>query len=156
MLPVNDEGIDSSNLRDRAINIQDELIELDARKPFVTICLLDCCRTYDLYNPDSNTLASNTNTSKSAGLAQMHAAGSLIAFACAPGTIAIDEKEERNGLFTKHLLEHITTPNQDIRMILADVTKGVTDESKSMQIPFLSLSLLEKGVYLCAQPPGKS
>jgi uncharacterized caspase-like protein len=151
LLPANDEGINSSNLRNRAINAQDELIELDARKPFVTICLLDCCRTYDLYNPDSNTMASN-----SAGLAKMHAARSLIAFACAPGTIAIDEKEERNGLFTKHLLKHITTPNQDVRMLLADVTKGVTDESKSTQIPFLSLSLLEKDVYLCVQPPGKS
>ena len=66
----------------------------------------------------------------------MHKAGSLIAFACAPGTISIDGRGQRNGLFTKHLLQHITTPNEDIQMILRHVTKGVVEESKSKQIPF--------------------
>ncbi len=155
MIPVNNGGIDSSNLRDRAINIQEELIELNSRKPFVTILLLDCCRTYDFYNPDLNTVALNANTSKSVGLAPICEAGSLVAFACAPRTIADEEKEERNGLFTKHLLKHITTPNQDVRILLADVTKGVQDESESAQIPFLNLSLLKKDIYLCVQPTGK-
>lgn len=149
MVPVDDKGINSSNLRDRAINAQNELIELGDQKPFVTILLLDCCRTYDFHDPELNGVLSNT------GLAQMMGDRALIAFACAPGTIAIDEKEERNGLFTKHLLKRITTPNKDVRSLLADVTKGVKDESNLPQIPFLNLSLSENDIYLGVQPKGK-
>ena len=85
----------------------------------------------------------------------MHKAGSLIAFSCAPGTIAVDGKGRRNGLFTKHLLKHITTPNQDIRKILTNVTKGVKKESGSSQIPFQSVSLEEWNICLCPDPSGK-
>ena len=85
----------------------------------------------------------------------MHEAGSLIALACAPGTIAIDGEEHENGLFTKHLLKHIATPNEDILNILRDVTAGVIQESNGNQIPFFSGSLLHKNIYLCEQAKGQ-
>ena len=79
--------------------------------------------------------------------------GTLIAFACAPGTIAVDASEQKNGLFTKYLLKHIPTPNEDIRLVLADVTNGVMEESNSDQIPFLSASLRQKNIFLCEHLP---
>ena len=89
----------------------------------------------------------------SLGLAAMTAnVGSLIAFACAPGTIACDAHDQRNGLFTKYLLKYIPIPNEDIRMILADVTDEVMHESNSRQSPFLSASLRQKNIFLCEQP----
>ncbi|CAF1601565.1 unnamed protein product, partial [Rotaria sordida] len=36
-------------------------------------------------------------------------------------------------------------------MILRDVAKGVIQESKSKQIPFVSASLLERDIYLYSQ-----
>jgi hypothetical protein len=82
--------------------------------------------------------------------------GSLMVFACAPGTIASDgEKGERNGLFTKHLLQHIDTQNQHILMMLMDVINGVTEESKSKQIPFFTGTLKSKNVYLYEQDSSK-
>ncbi|CAF1381926.1 unnamed protein product, partial [Rotaria sp. Silwood1] len=66
-------------------------------------------------------------------------AGYVIAFACAPGTTADDGKErETNGLFTKHILKHILKPNEDIQMMLTDVTNGVVEESESTQIPHIT------------------
>lgn len=130
-------------------------MKFNHRKPFIKILLLDCCRTYDLYNPDLNEVPSNVANSRPIGLAEMGEATSLIAFACARGTIAIDDKKHRNGLFTKHLLKHIITPNHDIRILLADVTKGVEVESKLVQSPFLNVSLVEQAVNLCVQPTGK-
>ena len=65
----------------------------------------------------------------------MHRAGSLIAFDCASGTIAIDGKRQRNGLFTKHLLKHITALSTNIPMILKDTTRGMEKESGSRQMP---------------------
>jgi hypothetical protein len=77
--------------------------------------------------------------------------GSLIVFGCAPGTVASDgETGEQNGLFTKHLLKHLITLNEDIRMILADVTKGVMNESYSTAV------LQQKYIYLNEQSQGKS
>ncbi|CAF4419273.1 unnamed protein product, partial [Rotaria magnacalcarata] len=66
----------------------------------------------------------------------MHGAGALIAFVCAPGIPAIDipaGQVPRNGLFTKYLLRHIKTPNEDIRMILSvmrEIFEGVWSSLK--------------------------
>ena len=79
--------------------------------------------------------------------------GTLIAFACAPGTIAVDASEQKNGLFTKYLLKHIPTPNEDILKVLTNVTHEVVKESKSKQSPFLSVSLTQN-IYLCG-PSGE-
>ena len=78
----------------------------------------------------------NASNSRSVSLKAMHRAGSLITFHCAPGTIAIDGKRQRNGLFVKHLLKHIMVLTEDIRMILKDTTKGMETESDSRQMPF--------------------
>jgi hypothetical protein len=128
---------------------------LSDQKPYLTIFLLDCCRKYHLRNTELDGRALNANEPKSVGLKAMHQAGSLIAFACAPGTIADDGKEQRNGLFTKHLLKHIATPEEDIQMILRDVTNGVMVESKSKQIPYQSCSLSQRNIYLCTKVQGK-
>ena len=78
----------------------------------------------------------NASNSRSVSLNAMYRAGSLIAFDCASKTIATDGKRQRNGLFTKHLLKHITALSADIRMILKDTTKGMEKESGSGQMQF--------------------
>ena len=42
------------DLKSRAINAQDLLNAITDRNPFVTIFLLDCCRTYHLRNDRFN------------------------------------------------------------------------------------------------------
>ncbi|CAF1140465.1 unnamed protein product [Adineta ricciae] len=71
--------------------------------------------------------------------------GSLTVFACAPGTTADDGTQ--NGLFTKHLLRHSSTPNEDIRMIMTVVINGVIEESNDKQIPHVTSMLRHK--YTC-------
>ncbi|CAF3988907.1 unnamed protein product [Rotaria sordida] len=144
-------NLDGAALNKSAINAQNILDALSDRNPYVTIFLLDCCRKYHLRNPQVNARDPDASDPKSIGLKAMCKAGSLIAFACAPGTIAIEGKGDRNGLFTKHLLKYIKTANEDIQLVLRDVARGVTEESKSKQIPFVSASLLEKHIYLCSQ-----
>ncbi|CAF3965288.1 unnamed protein product [Rotaria sp. Silwood1] len=136
-------------LKMNAINAQDILNQITDRKPYVTIFLLDCCREYVLQNRNLKTRSINENNSKSGGLAAMHKAGSLIAFACAPGTVVDDRPNEENSLFVKHLLKHLATPNEDIVNIARDVTHGVMEDSHEEQIPFLCVQLRHKNVYLC-------
>ena len=104
--------ISGPELRTCAINAQDLIGSINSRKSFVTIVFLDCCRTYHLRNLNLITRSPEEENNQQSGLQQMVTnIGSLIAFACAPGTKADDgQKGQRNGLFTKHLLKHITNP----------------------------------------------
>ncbi|CAF1677294.1 unnamed protein product [Rotaria magnacalcarata] len=159
LIPKDDDRMDADEIKNRAILIQKFLDDFNDRHPFLTILLLDCCRVYHLRNPKLNVAlarAKKINNSQSTGLKQMDGkAGTLIAFACTPGTIAQDGTNEQNGLFTKYLLEHIATPNKDIRMIMAAVTRGVMTESKLNQRPSVSLTLWDEYICLFEQSAGK-
>ncbi|CAF1018010.1 unnamed protein product [Adineta ricciae] len=137
-------GID---LKRHAINAQTFLNTLDDRDPFAILFFLDCCRTYHLRHEELRKNRSKGDLSTHfQGLRLMPLKiGSLIAFACAPGTTADDgNSEEKNGLFTKHLLRHLSTSEEDIFGILTNVTKGVVEESNKHQIPHVTFSLTEK------------
>lgn len=146
----------SKTLKTCAIDAQEFLYDIGAKEPYVTIFLLDCCRKYVLRNEylDTNirTRGEERNDVNRDGLAAMHNAGSIIAFACAPGA-AVDDNSH---LFAQHLVKHITTPKKRIFSILTDVTKGVVDESKSNQMPFVTFQLLTDEIYLYEQIPGKN
>ncbi|CAF4064524.1 unnamed protein product, partial [Rotaria magnacalcarata] len=122
LLPADIPNVSGIDLNEKAINAQRFLDDLSDRKPFVTIFLLDCCRTSYHTTFQVDVQNAKTDESKLAGFKEMQGAGALIAFACAPGIPAIDTptgQVQRNGLFTKYLLRHIKTPNEDIRMILS-------------------------------------
>ena len=77
-------------------------------------------------------------------------AGTFIQFACGANRTACDGAEtERNGLFTKHLLRHIGSPNEDIVQIFQGVAGDVYTESGGGQKPLGVNGLIKKGhVYL--------
>ncbi|CAF3928423.1 unnamed protein product, partial [Rotaria sp. Silwood1] len=117
LIPKDNVGIHGADLKKRAINAQEVLNGLNDQDPYITIFLLDCCRTYHVLNSNLNPRGENANNPESNGLKAMNAkAGSLIAFACAPGSVVDDGKDQKNGLFTKHLLKYIGIPNEDIRL----------------------------------------
>ncbi len=151
MVPSDDRDLGGINIKRRAINAQDVLNTITNRNPYVCIFLLDCCRTYHLRNQE---LLRGSN-SEARGLRPMYGtAGSLIAFACAPGTTASDGAG-RNGLFTKYLLKNITRPNEEIQDLLIDVTNGVAQESHQKQIPWQHSSLMHRNIFLSHRGGGE-
>ncbi|UJR24686.1 hypothetical protein I4U23_006059 [Adineta vaga] len=149
-------ALSGSDLKRLAINAQDLLNEINDKKPFVTMFFLDCCRTYPLRNVESQQNARGEQINYPQGLKPMIVnAGSLIAFACPPGTVADDgNNKEQHGLFTKYLLKHFKTPNEDIRFVMADVTHDVSEESKDKQIPHITLCLKHKHIFLYNENQG--
>ena len=114
-----------------------------------TIFILDCCRKYHLHNPDLEKRGRATSINQPKGLRGMsNEHESLIVFACAAGATADDSKNDRNGLFTKHFLRYIDTPNEHVQMMLLDVISGVKQESNSQQIPYIYSSLSNKRLFL--------
>lgn len=82
--------------------------------------------------------------------------GSFMAYATAPGKLADDGDEQRNGLYTKHLLRFITQPQLSIERLFKQVRLAVEEESrakhpKNPQIPWESSSLREE--FSFSPPP---
>jgi uncharacterized caspase-like protein len=146
LIPCDNDRIENPiDYRYRATNAQHILESMADKKPFVIIYLLDCCREYCLPS-----MARNRGINLSRGMAPMSAvAGSLVAFACAPGKIAGDKAlNGRNGVFTYHLLQHITKPGEEILNLMRDVTDGVANETNETQLPYLTSALRKRDIYL--------
>ncbi|CAF2433505.1 unnamed protein product [Rotaria sp. Silwood2] len=63
-------------------------------------------------------------------------AGTYVHFACALNQNASDGfPTDRNGVFTKHLLKHITTPDQDLFLMFMKVNRDVYHETDGSQMP---------------------
>ncbi|CAF4735971.1 unnamed protein product, partial [Rotaria socialis] len=137
------------DFKHRAINAQRFLDLMSDKNPFVIVYLLDCCRT-DMLPNMTKTKASYAS---STGLAAMSAkAGTLIAFACAPGAVATDTaKNGRNGMFTYHLLQNITRPEEEITLLLIDVADGVAKDTNERQIPYTTSALRQRGIHLATR-----
>jgi hypothetical protein len=75
------------------------------------------------------------------GLAPMRAArGSLVAYATAPGAVAVDGTG-RNGTYTRHLLRYLTAPDLLVEQMFKQVRAAVEEETKGVQTPWESSSL---------------
>ena len=138
LIPCDDDRIEEGlDLKYRATYAQQFLERLSVKKPFVIVYLLDCCREYGL-------------PTETRGMAHMKTLpDSVIFFASTPGTVAKDRL--MNGLksvFTRHLLQHIAKPGENILLMMTDVTNGVANETKGNQMPFFSSALRTKEVYL--------
>ena len=99
----------------------------------LNILILDACRD----NPFARQWRSSQR-----GLAMIQAVrGSLIAYATAPGAVASDG-EERNGLYTSYLLQHLTTSGLSVEQFFKKVREGVVKATKGRQTPWESSSLI--------------
>jgi uncharacterized caspase-like protein len=152
LLPCDNAKIKSGNDMQRyAINAQEVVNKMAEMNPHIVLFLLDCCRSY--WMPEQS---SNRGTNQQAlRLQQMKAPRqTLIAFACAAGEVVSDQYEaSTNGLFTKYLIKHITTPGVHIETVLLKVAKDVATNTHDLQ-RLNRVSDLISEIYLV--PKGKS
>jgi tetratricopeptide (TPR) repeat protein len=116
------------------------------------ILIFDACRN----NPMAERVASAgpSRGIEAGGLAPPSApvagttlgAGTLIAFATAPGQVALDG-EGANSPFSAALSRHIGTPGLEVQQMLTRVRAEVVAATKSRQVPWSNSSLLGE-VYL--------
>ncbi|CAF1090243.1 unnamed protein product [Adineta steineri] len=133
--PIDDELIENDKgIENCAINIECILHQWAKQYPSsIIIFILDCCRLpYPYKKKRINNVKCERNDSHPMELS----VGTYVVFACSPYQIASDGLlTERNGLFAKHLLKHMTKPNKDIKQLFRTVTNGVCIESKQKQKP---------------------
>jgi uncharacterized caspase-like protein len=135
----NDLGLD--NLEEMAFNVQRVVDAMYRRRPRLILVILDCCRSYwHVEPPEKGRLSKIRSSRYKDGLAPMQAPpATIIAFACAADTVSSALSiNDRNSLYTYHLLNHIRTPNVDIDTVLKNVAIDVRRDPVNMehQVPF--------------------
>ena len=129
LVPVDAEFRKPSAFKYEAFALNDLLSRMGGRGAgSINLVVLDACR-------DNPFAAVRSLGSK--GLASVEAPEStLILYATKPGHTASDNSGERNGLFTKHLLQAINKENADVEEAFGDVVAGVYHESNREQYPW--------------------
>ena len=133
LIPVNAKIESESDVRYKAVNIGQLLGKMGEARNGFNIVILDACRD----NPFAKEFRSSSR-----GLAVVNSAsvkGSLIAYATSPGKVASDGSD-RNGLYTKHLLQHISTPGIPVEQVFKRVLQGVERDTNGKQSPWVSSS----------------
>ncbi|CCO22864.1 caspase family protein [Maridesulfovibrio hydrothermalis] len=99
----------------------------------MNIVILDACRN----NPFKRSFRSASN-----GLAQMDApTGSFIAFATAPGDVALDGRGS-NSPYVANMLSNMKKKNLTIEQFFKKVRRGVMKDTNKKQVPWESSSLV--------------
>jgi uncharacterized caspase-like protein len=138
LLPVDAEVSTADELKARCMDLGLLLGKFASAKDKTHVVFLDACRSDPFggsYHPAQ------------AGLSQFDApVGSLLAYATAPGSVALDG-QGTNGLYTLNLVRELTRRDAQLEDALKRVRLNVRLESQGLQIPWESTSL-ESDVYI--------
>jgi len=132
LIPIGTDIRREYEVEDQSVDAGSVLSMMQSARARVNIVILDACRN----NPFTRSFRNST-----VGLAPMQApAGTLLAYATAPGEVASDGAGE-NGLYTQHLLSNMRVPGLKIEDVFKNVRASVRQESGGRQTPWENTSL---------------
>ena len=148
LLPVDGNVESAGDVRKQCVDLGLLLNRLGRSRGRVTLIILDACRDDPFgrrFRPAQK------------GMSQYDApAGTLLAFATAPGSVAIELVGSDNGLYTENLVRELSVPGVRIEDALKRVRLNVRLASNDRQVPWESTSL-ENDVYLFpSRPPSEA
>ena len=156
LVPVDARLQAGGNMTEAMIDMDTILAGLDDQVR-TNILIFDACRNNPMA-PRTASAVPDRSIEAGSGLAAPTApnsgttlgAGTLIAFATAPGQVALDG-EGGNSPFSAALSRHIGTPGLEVQQMLTRVRAEVVAATKGKQVPWSNSSLLGE-VYLAAKP----
>lgn len=138
LVPVSADIRSAEDVRKQTVDVSALLAYMNQAKGRSFLVILDACRD----DPFGGTYRPAAK-----GLSQFDApVGSLLAYATAPGSVALDG-DGANGLYTGNLLREFNVPGVRIEDAFKRVRLNVRLASRGQQIPWESTSL-EEDVYL--------
>jgi uncharacterized caspase-like protein len=156
LLPVDTEIRAEDEVAAKSADLTELLDRLGGLQQGINIVILDACRNNpfsgaEIVGPDGRRLKFRGATPS--GLAPVEAPlGSMVAFSTAPGGVALDNPNEKNSLYTKHLLGTMATPGLPVELLFKQVRLSVARETGRVQVPWESSSLT--GDFCFKQAPG--
>jgi uncharacterized caspase-like protein len=155
LLPVDTEIRAEDEIAAKSGDLTEFLDRLGQLQQGINIVILDACRNNpfsgELVDADGRRLKFRGATPN--GLAPLDAPlGTMVAFSTAPNGVALDNPNEKNSLYTKHLLGTMGTPGLPVEMLFKQVRLSVVKETGRAQVPWESSSLT--GDFCFKQAPG--
>jgi uncharacterized caspase-like protein len=135
LIPIRADITHEDEVAYAALDTQAVLDKMESAGNGTNLLILDACR--------NNPFVRSTRSAQQ-GLAQMDApVGTLVAFATAPGAVAIDNLPGmRNGLYTTHLMEAIRRPGLKVEEVLKATRNAVLRASNNRQMPWEASALV--------------
>lgn len=132
LIPIDAKIEVAKDLKYKAVNANTVLDEMQLAGNGLNIVILDACRN----NPYASQFRSATR-----GLVKMDGPrGSILAYSTSPGSVA-EDGDNRNGIYTKHLLAAMQSKNTPIEQVFKQVRIAVSKETQGKQLPWESSSL---------------
>lgn len=123
--------VDEVSMKHTAYSLQNVLDDLQSSSLQVKILIIDACRSYAGTRGGTD------------GFAPVYAPkGTIIAFATSPGQTA--KEKDGHGIFTRAILDHISTKNISIEEMFKRVRNSVYLESSGSQVTWEHTSLMGK------------
>jgi len=144
LVPV-DIGFDSeTDISYKSVSAEYVLSRMAEAGNRVNVVILDACR--------NNPFQQKGRASKGLGVMNVGRAekGTFIAYATSPGSTALDGVG-RNGLYTRHLLQALDSPDSDIDKVFGLVRTGVVRDTEGAQVPWTSTSVIGSFYFDVAQ-----
>ncbi len=143
LLPTSAEVEQERDLRYEAFPLSMVTTEIELGQPRTSLIILDACRD----NPITRTLTRRAeqlgrSAAVGRGLAPTRGtSGMLIAYATAPGDVALDGEGD-NSPFTTALLQHITEPGLEVGLLFRRVRESVIAATRGQQVPWVEEALI--------------
>ena len=138
LVPVGADIDSEREVRIETVGVHVVLEEMGYAGNRMNIVILDACRN----NPFERRMRGGSR-----GLAAIDAArGTLIAYATAPGSVALDG-DGTNGIYTEELLGALRSPGLQVEEVFKQVRVGVARRTSNQQIPWESSSLTGSFVF---------
>lgn len=125
LVPIGASPTAENEVRFECVEADRVMAKMDNAGANTNIIILDACRN----NPFPRQFRNS-----SLGLANMAAKGTIVSFAAAPGTVA-EDGDDRNGMFTKHLLARMMEPGVEIEQVLKNTRQDVSSATQERQWP---------------------
>ena len=146
LLPIGAQIAVEPDLAYEALSLSEVRRQLEFTDAPLKMIILDACRD----NPLGQALKRNAaelgrSVEAGEGLVPVEvapASGMLIAYATAPGNVALDGEERQNSPFTAALLDNIAAPNVDVRVMFGRVRSEVVTATKAYQTPWVEDGML--------------
>ncbi len=140
LVPVGDRFASEIDLKDRAIKATDVVDAMAGAGNDLNIVILDACRDNGM--GDSGTR----------GLSRIDSNARLfVSFSTSPGAVAQDGAG-RNSPYAKHLKEAIGIPDLALEQTFKKTLKGVYQETRGQQTPWISSSFFGDFIFRATQP----
>ncbi len=155
LLPVGATADEPADLRYEAVALSLIEAELDDSGAAVRMVILDACRDNPLIERLARTAGRlGRSTGATRGLAPIQStAGTLYAYATAPGEIALDG-DGPHSPFTAALLEWLPTPGLEVGLVFRRVRASVMAATDGAQVPWVEEAIVGEFYFVPAEDAG--